>query len=86
MQARSWLSVVVLAMGAVGGAFLADVTVLRPSVEPWLIDNLHVSRPDTAADSELVIASVDDATLERLPDPFVFWGPQALAAGLRLSV
>ena len=51
---------------------------LLPRVETVIQDRWHIwygEREDAVADAPVLLVAVDDESLERLPDPFVFWGP-----------
>ncbi|MCA9566915.1 MAG: adenylate/guanylate cyclase domain-containing protein [Myxococcales bacterium] len=50
-------------------------------VEADLVDRWHTVRgPRHDMDLPIVVVAVDDASLERIPDPFVFWGPRFATA------
>jgi len=48
---------------------------LLPRVETVIQDRWHIWYGERETDAPVLLIRVDDESLERLPDPFVFWGP-----------
>ncbi|MCB9677707.1 MAG: adenylate/guanylate cyclase domain-containing protein [Alphaproteobacteria bacterium] len=70
LAAASTLLVELLWVAGLLGGIEADIT------DAW--HDIRGERSDM--DVPIVLVAVDDATLDRIPDPFVFWGPRFAAA------